>query len=101
MMGKTVALVVAAGRGRRFGGDLPKQYARLGGQTVLRRTLCALLFDDQVDHVCCVIHPDDEDLYAAATEGLDLLPAVTVGRRVKTVCVLDLKALRRFRHKPS
>ncbi|MBL4614588.1 MAG: 2-C-methyl-D-erythritol 4-phosphate cytidylyltransferase, partial [Magnetovibrio sp.] len=95
-MGKTVALVVAAGRGRRFGGDLPKQYARLGGQTVLRRTLCALLFDDQVDHVCCVIHPDDEDLYAAATEGLDLLPAVHGGATRQDSVRLGLESLEAF-----
>ena len=31
-----VALIVAAGRGSRFGGPLPKQYASLGGQPVLR-----------------------------------------------------------------
>ena len=33
------ALIVAGGRGSRFGGPLPKQYATLAGQPVLRRTL--------------------------------------------------------------
>ncbi|MBV8393243.1 MAG: 2-C-methyl-D-erythritol 4-phosphate cytidylyltransferase, partial [Alphaproteobacteria bacterium] len=38
-MSTCTALIVAAGRGSRFGGPVPKQYASLGGQPVLRRTL--------------------------------------------------------------
>ena len=33
------AVIVAAGRGVRAGGDVPKQYARIGGEPVLRRTV--------------------------------------------------------------
>ena len=40
-MSTCTALIVAAGRGSRFGGPLPKQYALLGGRTVLRHTLDA------------------------------------------------------------
>ena len=36
---RTVALIVAAGRGERFGGTLPKQYAGLDGIPVLRRSI--------------------------------------------------------------
>ena len=36
---KTAALIVAAGRGTRASGPLPKQYARVGGVPVLARTL--------------------------------------------------------------
>lgn len=66
----TVALIVAAGRGRRFGGTLPKQYAPLGGQTVLRHTIARFVAHPGVDKVLCVIHPDDRDLYEAALAGL-------------------------------
>jgi 2-C-methyl-D-erythritol 4-phosphate cytidylyltransferase / 2-C-methyl-D-erythritol 2,4-cyclodiphosphate synthase len=38
---KTVALIVAAGRGERAGGDVPKQYAMLGGVSVLARAVDA------------------------------------------------------------
>jgi len=38
-MSRLVALVPAAGGGSRFGGDAPKQYALLGGRTLLARTL--------------------------------------------------------------
>lgn len=70
---ETVALVVAAGRGVRAGGGLPKQYRALGGEPVLRRALRAFLRHPGIDAVACVIHPDDRALYAAATAGLPLL----------------------------
>jgi 2-C-methyl-D-erythritol 4-phosphate cytidylyltransferase / 2-C-methyl-D-erythritol 2,4-cyclodiphosphate synthase len=38
---KTVALIVAAGRGERAGGDVPKQYAMLGGVSVIARAVDA------------------------------------------------------------
>ncbi|MBF9036138.1 2-C-methyl-D-erythritol 4-phosphate cytidylyltransferase [Rhodobacterales bacterium HKCCE2091] len=66
----TAVLVVAAGRGTRLGADLPKQYLDLGGQPVLRRTLSAVLSAAAVTTVRTVIHPEDADLYAAATRGL-------------------------------
>lgn len=66
----TAALIVAAGRGRRFGGTLPKQYAPLGGQTVLRHTVARFVAHPGVGKVLCVIHPDDRDLYEAAIAGL-------------------------------
>lgn len=38
---KTVALIVAAGRGERAGGDVPKQFAKLGAVSVLARAVDA------------------------------------------------------------
>jgi len=92
-MVKTVALVVAAGRGRRFGGDLPKQYARLGKHTVLRHTVMRLLEHPRVDAVGCVIHPDDRALYDAALDGLDLLAPVNGGETRQDSVRLGLKSL--------
>ena len=36
------AVIVAAGRGSRFGGDLPKQFSKIGGRTVLVHSLYAV-----------------------------------------------------------
>ena len=41
-MASVYALVVAAGRGSRFGGAVPKQYLALGGASVLRHAVIAL-----------------------------------------------------------
>ncbi len=56
------AVIVAAGRGERAGGDVPKQYARIGGEPVLRRTVDVFAAHPAVSTVVTVIHPDDEDL---------------------------------------
>lgn len=92
-MAKTVALVVAAGRGRRFGGSLPKQYAPLGGTVVLRHTVKNLAALDGIDAVRCVIHPDDQDLYEAATDGLPMLAPVFGGETRQDSVRLGLQSL--------
>jgi 2-C-methyl-D-erythritol 4-phosphate cytidylyltransferase/2-C-methyl-D-erythritol 2,4-cyclodiphosphate synthase len=63
---KTAALIVAAGRGTRASGPLPKQYARVGGAPVLARTLGVFLGHPAIDLVQVAIAPGDESLYAAA-----------------------------------
>lgn len=64
------ALIVAAGRGTRTGGFIPKQYRMLRGQTVLARSIAALLAAPQVTAVRVVIHPDDREAYSRAVEGI-------------------------------
>lgn len=66
MAADTAVLIVAAGRGRRFGTILPKQYARLGGMPVLAHTLAAFAGHPEIACILTVIHPDDRDLYDAA-----------------------------------
>ena len=88
------AVIVAAGRGSRSGLELPKQYARLGGEIVLRRTIRAFLDSPIVDRVLVVIHPRDEALYADAVAGIDgLLPAVHGGRTRQLSVLQGLEAL--------
>ena len=53
----TAAVIVAAGRGSRAGGDIPKQWQLLAGRPVLAHTLAA--FRGTVDRLVVVIHPDD------------------------------------------
>jgi len=72
-MAGCVALVVAAGRGARFGGGVPKQYRRLGGEALLRRTLLPFVEHPQVHAVRAIIHPEDRELYDAASNDLNLM----------------------------
>ncbi len=79
---RTAGLIVAAGRGSRLGGGIPKQYRTLGDSTVLGLAVRALLGHPGVDVVRVVIHPDDANLYAESVAGLDdaaLLPPVAGG----------------------
>ncbi len=66
---KTIAIIVAAGRGRRAGLGLPKQYRPVAGRPVLAHTLAPFLVHPAIDAVICAIHPDDRDLYDAAIAG--------------------------------
>lgn len=75
----TVALLVAAGRGQRFGATLPKQYLPLAGKPLLRHGVEAFAHHPSVDAVRVVIHADDRPRYEAAIAGLALLPPVEGG----------------------
>lgn len=92
-MAKTVVLVVAAGRGRRFGGDLPKQYHDLAGRMVLRHTLAAFATNPEIHAVRAVIHPDDRQLYDMAAAGLPLLEPVPGGETRQDSVRLGLESL--------
>jgi 2-C-methyl-D-erythritol 4-phosphate cytidylyltransferase/2-C-methyl-D-erythritol 2,4-cyclodiphosphate synthase len=65
-----VALIVAAGNSKRFGGKLPKQYQELVGQPVLRRTVEAFLTHPKVDKILVVIDPAHRALYDQALTGV-------------------------------
>lgn len=78
-MTRAVAVVVAAGRGIRAGGDLPKQYRVVAGIPVIRRSLEMLLRQAEVSAVQPVIHPDDEDLFRRTAGALDVREAVWGG----------------------
>lgn len=55
----TAALIVAAGRGIRAGGEIPKQWRDLGDMSVAERTLRAFASHPCVDRLVLVLHPDD------------------------------------------
>ncbi len=88
-----IALIVAAGRGHRFGGEVPKQYLKLGGVAVLRHCLTAFLGHPRVGQAQVVIHPDDRALYDAAVEGLGLPPPVHGGAQRQDSVRLGLESL--------
>ena len=96
IMTDCIALVVAAGRGRRFGGDLPKQYRTLGGVPILRRTLMGFVNHRDVNQVRTVIHPDDRSLFEEASAGLDVLEAVDGGLERQDSVRLGLESLASF-----
>ncbi len=66
----TAAIIVAAGRGTRAGGDLPKQWRPLAGKPVLAHALAAFRAAGLAPLVL-VIHPDDRA--RAEPMGADLL----------------------------
>lgn len=92
-MSGCAALIVAAGRGSRFGGEIPKQYAKLAGQAVLGWTIRAFSSHPGVNMIRVVIHPDDEPLYRKAAGSLDLLPPTHGGASRQDSVLMGLESL--------
>lgn len=63
----TAAVIVAAGRGQRAGGDVPKQWQEIAGQRVLDHTLAAFLHHPRVGPVVLVL---DRNALDAAPSGV-------------------------------
>ena len=84
---RTAALIVAAGRGTRAGGALPKQWQTIAGRRVADWTLEAFASHPGIDHIVMVINPADA---ALAPKGVE----TTAGGATRTQSVLaGLQAL--------
>jgi 2-C-methyl-D-erythritol 4-phosphate cytidylyltransferase/2-C-methyl-D-erythritol 2,4-cyclodiphosphate synthase len=95
-MVKCAVLVVAAGRGHRFGEDLPKQYNMLGKRPVLRHCLAEFVANPNINYVRTVIHPDDRILYETAAKSLNVLPPVNGGKTRQDSVRLGLESLKEY-----
>ena len=88
-LAKIAVLIVAAGKGERAGTELPKQYEKLAGKPMLRRTAEAFAgYPVQV-----VIGAGQEDLAARALDGLALAAPVIGGATRQQSVRLGLEAL--------
>lgn len=56
---RTWAVIPAAGRGTRFGGDVPKQYLVAAGKPLIEHSLHALLSHERVEGVVVALAADD------------------------------------------
>jgi 2-C-methyl-D-erythritol 4-phosphate cytidylyltransferase/2-C-methyl-D-erythritol 2,4-cyclodiphosphate synthase len=93
-MGPSVAaVVVAAGRGLRAGGNTPKQYRELAGEPVIRSSLSLFAWHGQIGAVQAVIHPDDRAAYEMAAKGLRLMSPVLGGATRQASVRAGLEAL--------
>jgi 2-C-methyl-D-erythritol 4-phosphate cytidylyltransferase/2-C-methyl-D-erythritol 2,4-cyclodiphosphate synthase len=87
------ALIVAAGSGSRHGGELPKQYQRLGGKPLLRHTVDAFRGHPDITQVRVVIGGGHQSLYDGAVGDMGLPPPVTGGATRQNSVRLGLEAL--------
>ena len=92
-MPEVAAVVVAAGRGTRAGGELPKQFRQIGGETLLRRSLAMFADHGQVAAVQPVINADDGDLFRASARNIDTLAPVFGGTTRQASVRAGLEAL--------
>ena len=95
-MDGVAVVIVAAGKGARVGGGLPKQFRPIGGETVLRRALSMFAEHGEVGIVQPVIRPEDIENYRLAAAELDVLPPAFGGatRQCSVRAGLEALALR-------
>lgn len=99
MTGTVAAVVVAGGRGLRAGGDVPKQYRRVGDVPVLRQSLTIFASHPEIAFVQPVIHRDDREHYADIAGGLAVLPPTIGGATRQASVRAGLEAL--AEHRPA
>jgi len=98
-MAGVAVVLVAAGRGSRVGGDLPKQFRPIGGKPMIRQSLVMLLEHPEIDIVQPVIHREDVEMFRSSVVGLDLLAPVFGGATRQGSVRAGLEAL--APHKPD
>lgn len=86
-------IIPAAGSGQRMGGDVPKQYRKLGGKAVLRHTIEKFLSVPGLRTLRVVISPEHETLYRDAVAGLSIEPPVHGGKTRKESVFKGLQSI--------
>lgn len=57
MINKNIAVVLAGGVGTRMGYDLPKQFLKVAGLTILEHTIYAFENHELIDEIAVIVHP--------------------------------------------
>jgi len=92
---KIGVVIVAAGRGERAGGSLPKQYQAVGGRPILARTLDAFLNHKAIGPIVTVIADDAQSHIKTIAELFDVKLETCTGGATRTESVhAGLKALK-------
>jgi len=85
-------ILVAAGKGARMGGDIPKQYRKIGGKAVLRRTIEATLAESRITETIVVV-ADGDPYISQLIADLENIRVVTGGATRTASVKAGLKAL--------
>ena len=96
-MASYAALILAAGDGKRFGGEKPKPYSLLGDRVILKHSVEKFLVHPSVDYVQVVIRKKDNEIYKTEFDKLGILPPVLGGATRKESAFLGLKSLSKIK----
>ena len=55
---KNYGIILASGTGSRYGADIPKQFVKIAGKTILEHTVDAFEKSDDIDEIIVVITPE-------------------------------------------
>ena len=87
------ALIVAAGKGERLGGDVPKQFRSLGGKPMLRWAVEGLIRHPSIDQVRVVVGDGQSGLAEGALAGLDVGSPIRGGAERSDSVLAGLQAI--------
>ena len=59
---KNYAIILASGQGKRYGADIPKQFVKIAGKTVLEYTIEVFEKSSHIDEIILVITPEYRNL---------------------------------------
>ena len=87
---KIAAIIVAAGSGTRAGGEQPKQYQKIGGEAILRRTLRIFAAHPEIAVVQTVIGANHLSAFEDAAQGLKVATPVVGGASRQESCRIGI-----------
>ena len=93
---KTYCIILASGKGSRFGGDLPKQFVRIGGRMIIEFTVEVCLETTAIDEILVVVSkPWFEEVHALFESRSVIKPIRVVigGSSRMESCFRGIKAL--------
>ena len=100
MLNKTALLIVAAGKGLRARSEIPKQYVKISGKSILKRTVENLTLLHNFDIVQIVINEDDKELFFKEKIETTKNLSVCFGGKERTNSVFKgLQSLKRYNPK--
>ncbi|MCL4136219.1 UNVERIFIED_CONTAM: hypothetical protein GTU68_003805 [Idotea baltica] len=82
----TAAIIVAAGRGTRAGGDVPKQWQKIAGRSIVEHTLAVFESQERVDDIVLVVA--QEDLNWVEALNLEARATVVIGGSERSLSVM-------------
>ncbi|MBS0503838.1 MAG: bifunctional 2-C-methyl-D-erythritol 4-phosphate cytidylyltransferase/2-C-methyl-D-erythritol 2,4-cyclodiphosphate synthase [Proteobacteria bacterium] len=92
-MNRVVALIVAAGKGERAGGGVPKQFRKLGGKALVAHAYDSLARHPAIDGVLVVTGADQRDLLNEALGERPLLGVADGGASRRESVLAGLKGI--------
>ncbi len=93
---KTYCIILASGKGLRFGGDLPKQFIPICGRMVIEYTLDACLRTEAIDELLVVVSEpwrDEMEKLVAPMRKVKSVRVVLGGRTRKESCEKGVAAI--------
>lgn len=88
-MGKNIGVILAGGKGLRFGADLPKQFVKIHGKMIIEYTIENMISAKKIDEIHITINPKYKELGEKLAEKYPEITKVTEGGRTRTESIYN------------